>query len=150
MSQLRLLDLPADRMEGEVVAAFYFSDQRPLKGPAALLDWRLDDPLTRGLAAGSCSGKAGEQLLVRNNGKLGSDWVLFVGGGSWQGLGVETYRSLVEHLLRVGCQAGFRRIALCLAPLSGMNVGDLEGLVRQAIVHLNVARCECLLSLESV
>ncbi len=150
MSQVRILDLPADRMEGEVVAAFYFTDERPLQGPAALLDWRLGDPLTRALATGTSLGLAGEHLLVRNNDKLGSDWVLFVGGGSWHGLGPETYRSLVDHLLRVCCQAGFRRIALCLAPLAGMSVADLEGLARQSFGNLGAPRCECLLSLEGV
>lgn len=150
MSQVRLLDLPADHMEGEVVAAFYFQDERPLQGPAALLDWRLVEPLTRKLLSGSSQGRAGEHLLVSNNGKLGSDWALFVGGGSWHGLGPDTYRSLVDHLLEVCCQAGFRRIALCLAPLAGMSVNDLEQMVKQALAALGTPGCECLLSLELV
>ena len=150
MSQLRVLDLAADRMEGEVVAAFFFSDERPVQGPAALLDWRLGDPLTRALVAETSFGRAGEHFLVRNNGKLGSDWALFVGGGSWQGLGPETYRSLVDHLLMVCAGAGFRRIALCLAPLAEMTGDDLERMVRQSLENFGNGRCECLLSLERV
>ena len=150
MSQVRVLDLPADHMEGEVVAAFFFNDERPLQGPAALLDWRLGDPLTQALLTGVNRGRAGEHLLVRNNGKLGSDWVLFVGGGNWHGLGPETYRGLVDHLLQVCSGAGFRRIALCLAPLAGMTAGDLEQMVRQALTALKKSGCECLLSLERV
>jgi len=150
MSRVRLLDLLADRMEGEVVAALYFSDELPPQGPAALLDWRLDDPLTRALADGTLRGRAGEHLLVRSNGKLGSDWALFVGGGNLEGLLPATYRSLVDHLLQVCGDAGFGRIALCLAPLAGMSAGDCEKMARQSFASLGSPRCECLLSLESV
>ncbi|AMV72188.1 hypothetical protein JCM30471_06880 [Desulfuromonas carbonis] len=150
MSQVRLLDLPADRMDGEVVAALFFQDERPLQGPAALLDWRLGDPLTRALVGGGSRGRAGEHLLVGNNGKLNSDWALFVGGGSWHGLGPETYRSLVDHVLQVCRNAGFRRIALCLAPLAGMRPADLEAMVNQSLQQLDFPGCECLLSLETI
>ena len=150
MTQVRVLDLPVDRLDGEVVAAFFFLDERPLQGPAALIDWRLDEVLTRLLVGGRCVGKAGEHLLVRNNGKLGSDWALFVGGGSWHGLGPVTYRSLVAHLLDACRRAGFRRVALCLAPLAGMGPAELEGLVRESLASMTGHSLECLLSLETL
>ena len=150
MNRMRLLDLPADRMDGEVVAALFFQDERPLQGPVALLDWRLGDPLTRALVCGQNRGRVGEHLLVINNGKLNSDWVLFVGGGSWHGLGPETYRRLIDHVLQVCRNAGFRRIALCLAPLVGMSSGDLEAMANQSFRDLGCADCEGLLSLETI
>ena len=149
MTQLRLLDLAADRMEGEVVAAFFFRDVRPLQGPAALLDWRLGDPLTLALVAGTSQGRAGEHLLVRNNGKLASEWALFVGGGEWHGLGPQTYRSLIVHLLQICQQAGFDRIALCLDPLPEQTATDTETMARQALASLDSFRGDCLLSLEN-
>ena len=150
MTQLRLLDLAADRMEGEVVAAFFFRDVRPLRGPAALLDWRLGDPLTLALVAGSSEGRAGEQVLVRNNGKLASEWALFVGGGDWHGLGPQTYRSLIVHLLQACHGAGFERIALCLVPLPEQTTADVEAMVGAAVASLDSRRGDCLLSLENL
>lgn len=150
MNQFRVLDLPADHVEGDVVAALFFADQRPVLGPAALLDWRLGDPLTQGLVAGACSGRPGENLLVRNNGKLGSDWVLFAGGGQRRGLDAAGLRGLLEQLLRVLHQAGFQRLGLCLAPLEEMTADGCEALVRQALENSGVDGCDCLLSLEPV
>lgn len=150
MSQLRTLDLPADRMDGEVVAAFFFQDQRPLRGPAALLDWRLNGQLTDLLLDRGAQGRAGENVLVANNGKLVADWILFVGGGNWQGLGAETYRGLVRHLLATCRQAGFRRVALCLDVLQETESSFLEQMVEEVLGELSTAEeadLKCLLSL---
>jgi hypothetical protein len=144
---LRVLDLPVDRLEGDAVAALFFQDVLPLRGPGALLDWRLNGALTRQLLRGKVSGKAGEHLLVPNNGKLGAGWVLFIGGGRWAPLELEDYRNLLRHLLETCCQARFSRIAIGLAPLPGMSASDLERMAAAALTTLAVPPPECLLSL---
>jgi hypothetical protein len=144
---LRVLDLPVDRLEGDAVAALFFHDRLPLRGPGGLLDWRLNGALTRQLRQGSCTGQAGEHVLVPNNGKLGARWVLFIGGGHWASLDVESYRNLLRHLLETCCQAHFQRIALGLAPLPGMTAIDLERMAGAALASLAVRPPECLLSL---
>jgi hypothetical protein len=144
---LRVLDLPADRLEGDAVAALFFQDVQPLHGPGALLDWRLNGALTDQLLQGKLSGKAGEHLLIPNNGKLGANWVLFIGGGRWASLKQEDYQNLLRHLLETCCQARFNRIAIGLAPLPGMAAVDLERMASAAMAGLSVRPPECLLSL---
>lgn len=112
MSRPERVALPADSLSGESVVALYFDDQKPLEGPAALLDWRLDGQLTRMLLDGELQGRAGEHLMLQSNGKLRADWVLFVGGGKWRGLCRDTHASLVKHMLRVVRQAGFHDVSL--------------------------------------
>ncbi|MBE0595795.1 MAG: hypothetical protein IH614_00840 [Desulfuromonadales bacterium] len=147
MSRLRLLDLPADRMEGEAVAALFFMDDRPVRGPVALLDWRLNGFLSALLREGSISGEAGEQVITPTNGKLGAHWVMFAGGGRWHDLDRVRYRELVRELLKSCWQAGFSRIALTLTPLEGMAAEDLQRLVGEALSEAEVGTMECLLSL---
>jgi hypothetical protein len=149
MTPVRVLDLPADRMEGEAVAAFFFEDERPLRGPAALLDWRLNGALTDLLLTGQAAGRAGEHILFPNNGKLGADWVFFVGGGSRQGLGEETYGSLIRHVLAACRDSGFARVALCLAPLPNMGPAILESLVTEIMAETAPVALECLLTIET-
>jgi len=116
MTTLERVEFPADRLESESVVVFYFSDKKLLEGPAALLDWRLDGQLTRMLLSGGVLGKAGEHVMLQNNGKLKSDWVLFVGGGKWAGLSEETHAALIRHMLKVASQAGFTKISLAFMP----------------------------------
>jgi hypothetical protein len=117
MSALEVIQLPADQLPGDAVAVLYFEDQRPLRGPCAVLDWRLDGQLTRALLEGQLKGRAGEHVIFQNNAKLKSDWALFVGGGKWAGLGQATYAALVRHLLTISWRAGFRNLSLCLPVL---------------------------------
>ncbi len=145
---LHLLDLPADRVEGDVVVALYFEDQRPLLGPAALLDWRLNGLLTGMLLRGAATGKAGEHLLLPSNDKIAAPRILFIGGGSWRGLSPETYGQLVRHALETCRQARLTRAALCLNPLPGMKPTALEELVAGVLAGMDAGGLNCLLSIE--
>jgi hypothetical protein len=146
MMQLHLLDNPVDRIEGEVAVALFFLDERPPTGPAALLDWRLNGRLTEQLRQGKVSGCIGEHLLVRSNGKIAADWVLFVGGGRRQGLGEKDCRERLRHLLATCRRAGFSRIALGLEVLGVMNAAGLQKVVRDILDEMAPGNLECLLS----
>lgn len=133
MSPLERVALPADSLPGESVVALYFADQKPLHGPVAVLDWRLDGQLTRMLLEGRLKGKAGEHVMLQNNGKLKSDWVLCVGGGKWHGLCRETHASLVRHMLRVARQVGFKNVSLAFQPHEDVSVEVLKEQLEEAL-----------------
>lgn len=128
MTRIRAVDLAPDRMAGDVVAGFFFEDQRPLRGAAALLDWRLNGVLTDLLLSGAASGTPGEHVLVRSNGKLQAPWVLFAGGGCWRKIAPFTYSGLIGGLLDDCRRAGFQRISLCLTPPDSGADGWLQDL----------------------
>ncbi|BCR04769.1 hypothetical protein DESUT3_18380 [Desulfuromonas versatilis] len=150
MNQLKVVDLPADLLAVEAVAAIYFEDERPLQGPAALLDWRLNGMLTDLLLRQEVAGHAGEHVLVASNGKIAAQWVLFVGGGKHQGLGGEAFRGLLRHLFETVREAGFRQVAVCLAPEGGMDVSDLNLLVIEACDAYLQKGLDCSLSVRPV
>ena len=133
MNQLERVALSADCLPGESVVALYFSDQRPLDGPAALLDWRLDGQLTKMLIDGEVQGRAGEHVMLQSNGKLKADWVLFVGGGKWYGLCEETHASLVRHMLSVARQAGFKDVSLAFLPHEEIDQKILQQQIEKAL-----------------
>ncbi len=128
MTRIRVVDLAPDQMSGDVVAGFFFEDQRPLRGAAALLDWRLNGILTDLLLSGAASGVPGEHILVRNNGKLQASWVLFAGGGCWRKIAPFTYSGLIGGLLDDCRRAGFLSISLCLTPPQNGTDGWLQDL----------------------
>jgi hypothetical protein len=128
MTGVQVVDLAPDRMAGDVVAGFFFEDQRPLRGAAALLDWRLNGILTDLLLSDAASGSPGEHVLVGNNGKLQASWVLFAGGGLWRHIAPFTYSGLIGRLLDDCLRAGFQRISLCLTPPENATGGWLQDL----------------------
>lgn len=150
MSMLERVALPADSLSCQSVVALYFSDQRPLDGPAALLDWRLDGQLTKMLLRGEVQGRAGEHVLLQNNGKLQADWVLLVGGGKWHGLCRETHASLVQHMLRVSRQAGFKDVALSFVLHEDTSAEVLQEQINDALIYEGKGLVNCRFSCEPI
>jgi hypothetical protein len=126
MKALQVLDSPADQLPAEVVAAFFYTDVRPLSGPSGLLDWRLNGRMTALLLRGRALGRPGEHLLFAGNGKMAATWVLFAGGGMHSQLTPLTLSGLIGSVLDAVRRAGFQRVALALDNMEGMTIQDAE------------------------
>jgi hypothetical protein len=150
MSNKRLLDMPPDKLEGEVVVALFFEDDRPLAGAAALLDWRLNGHLTQQLLSRSVTGASRDSLLVQNNGKLDSEWALVVGGGQRKKISGTVYSKLLAKIFKTCRQAGFSRIALCLDIDGSLSEKELTALVAEAYNSGPYSGIDYLLSIVSV
>jgi Cytosol aminopeptidase family, N-terminal domain len=93
--ELRKLDLLAT----EVVAAALASDERPPRGLAGLLDWRLSGRISALLARGFATGEPGEVLLLPGKPKLVFDKVLLFGVGARHDFTEGTYRVVLSKML---------------------------------------------------
>ena len=71
-----------DELQTEIFVLPFFSDERPLRGAAGLIDWRLCGALSRKIMAGHLDGHFGEKALVSARPKLKSEGLLLVGLGA--------------------------------------------------------------------
>jgi hypothetical protein len=78
---IRIETRPLERIEGDLVAVGLFSDQRPLRGAAGRVDWRLCALISRMLIEGHIRGAQGDALLVPSAGRLAAERVLILGLG---------------------------------------------------------------------
>ncbi len=147
MNRVRLCSLPADQIEADIVAALVFCDQRPLRGPQALLDWRLSAPVTRMLLQQQLEGRCGEHLIVNNNGKLRSNWALFVGAGRRDDFCDCGHGVIMRDILCTCLSAGFTEIALCLENDLMESHEICRDLVEHHLAELQDEQMTCLLSL---
>lgn len=134
MTHFEVVDLPADRLAGEVLVVPLFEDQRPLAGPVAVIDWRLDGSLTRMILADALSGRQGEVLAMSTNAKVAAPWVILAGCGRWRTVDGRSYPALIGRLLQLAVRAGIRELALSLPPRDGIDPTDVERFVREALV----------------
>lgn len=70
-----------DQLRCDVLALSFFDEERPLRGAAGLVDWRLCGRLSRLLAAGRLDGRAGEVTLLPPRPRLPFDKLLLLGLG---------------------------------------------------------------------
>lgn len=145
MIPLEIAELPADRLTGAALAVPLFEDLRPLDGPAAVVDWRLDGRLTRMLLAGEVSGRNREQLVLQANGKLCVPWVLLVGGGRWRHLDRDGYRQLLARMIKAAALAGIADLAICLPPHDHVDADTLRQLTTDLLARERTIAC-CRLS----
>lgn len=90
---------PIDRQECPLVEAGFFEDERPLKGPTGLLDWRLNGAISREIINGRITGRFKETIIIPSNGRIQSPKVLLIGLGPAGKISYPKLREISAHLL---------------------------------------------------
>ena len=81
MLHVKFTSKPFDKLDAQCAVVTSFADCRPLKGNAALLDWRLNGRLSRILIGRRFRGDFREALLLPSEGRIKSREILFLGLG---------------------------------------------------------------------
>jgi hypothetical protein len=84
---------------GDLLAVYIWTDVRPLRGAAGLLDWRLSGRLSSLIQSGRLTGTDGEQLLLPTGGRLPWTVAMVMGLGSRSGFTSNRYRAAVRRVL---------------------------------------------------
>jgi hypothetical protein len=117
-----------DQATGDAIAVAIFSDQRPLRGAAGLLDWRLCGRLSRLIRAGRLRGEYGEALLLPSAGRLPVGKVLLFGAGVQGQFGEERYRDVMRRMQHKLLAMGARRFLLAPPGRESGRVGPRRAL----------------------
>lgn len=91
-----------DQLPADVLCVGVFVDDRPLRGAAGLLDWRLAGRISRLIKAGRFSGVTGEALLLPPPGnRLPFKRLLLMGLGRSSEFDQVRYRTEVRRMVEV-------------------------------------------------
>jgi hypothetical protein len=88
-----------DEHPAEVIACALWSDERPLRGLAGLLDWRLAGRVSRLAKEKFLSGEAGEVLCMQGKPRIPFDKVILIGAGSRGSFDEAAYQKAIVSLL---------------------------------------------------
>ncbi len=102
-----------ERVAADLLLVPFFSGDRPLRGPASRIDWRLCGLLSRQLRRGLLPEGAGETALVAGDGRFFADRVLLIGLGPRAGFSAEGLARSAEQ--GAGCAVALRSGRLALA-----------------------------------
>lgn len=91
---------------------FIGEDERPLKGTAGYVDWRLCGRLSRVLIDRFFTGAPGDCLLVPSSGKIAMERIFAVGIGSHRALGLPALSQAMARTARLLSRAQVRAVAL--------------------------------------
>lgn len=89
-------------------------DERPLRGDAGRLDWRLCGEISRLLQSGFASGATGESLLIPARAPVAAERLLLFGLGLSKHLGARRIEQALERSVGKAIQLGAERVSLAL------------------------------------
>lgn len=112
-----------DDASAELCACSLWTDVRPMRGLAGLLDWRLGGRLSALLKSGFLSGRRGEALLVPGKPHVPFEKVLVVGLGSRAEFDDAAFRETVRHI--AGALEGLR-VRRAVVELPGRGGGEVD------------------------
>ena len=112
-----------DEASAEVCACAIWSDERPVRGFAGLLDWRLGGRLSALLKSGFVVGQLGEALLIPGKPHVPFEKVLVVGLGRREDFGDAPFR---EALLRITGALEGMRVRRAVVELPGRSTDAIE------------------------
>lgn len=88
-----------DTVGSEVLACCLFEDERPIRGVAGLLDWRMAARLSRHTICGDLTGARGEVVLVPGKPRIPFEKLLLFGLGSKEDFDEEVFLEVVHRML---------------------------------------------------
>ena len=89
-----------------------FKDDRPLRGAAGLVDWRLCGKLSRLIKTSRASAEPGEQLLLPPGRRLRFNRIFWFGLGDAKGYSEERFRKDLAWIVGTVTKAGVKDWAL--------------------------------------
>lgn len=113
--ELGMESLPLDAVEAELVVAGFFVEDRPLRGGAGRVDWRLCGLISEMLAGGRLDADRGSALLIASSGAFRAPRILLLGLGARAEFGVAMAQDLMREAMERCIALGVRRVGI--APL---------------------------------
>lgn len=134
---LELHEGPIERASAELAVVGVFLDDRPIRGEAGRIDWRLCGRLSALLASGTLSAERGAAALVQSSGGLATPFVMALGLGSRQDFDLRAGASFVRDAVARTVELGAASVCVGLpGPASTDLASRLEGALRGAIAAL--------------
>lgn len=117
-----------DHISGvDALCLFVAEDERPLRGTAGYVDWRLCGKLSRILIDRFFTGASGDCLLVPSGGRIAMDRIFAVGIGNQDSFGLEALSQVMARTARMLSAAQVGAVALEIP-----GNGKMEGPARAA------------------
>jgi len=122
MSSLGLAPGPIERARADLAVIALFAGERPLRGAAGRIDWRLCGRLSHLCAAGRVIGEPGCAVLIPGGGGVRAPRVLGLGLGARHALDAARWERWVDDALARARALRARQVALALP-----EAGDAQG-----------------------
>lgn len=138
--EVRIDTAPVERCAADVAAVGFFAEDRPLRGPAGRVDWRLCGLISEALTSGRLPDRAGKAVLLPAFGRLRAPRILLLALGTRQKFRQETAARVMRVAVECGLDFGARTLAVAPLGISLVRYPSYAELILAAAGEVVAAR----------
>lgn len=117
-------------IDADIIALTFFEDERPLRGHAGKLDWRMNGAISRLILDGTATGKEGETIVISTDNRIRSPWLLLFGLGESRFFEPGKFQRFLESFIKTFSKLNLSRIAVTIPGSSLFSVENMTGAVK--------------------
>ena len=121
---------------GEIIASCLFEDERPVRGVAGLLDWRLSARLSFHMSTGNITGASGEKVIIPGKPRLPFEKILLFGLGKKNNFDEKAFLNTIHQITHT---FGRLRVRTAVIERPGRHTGAVDA-VRATVLITEI--CE--------
>lgn len=125
-----------DACGGEVLACCLFEDERPIRGLASLIDWRMTARLSRHMQQGNILGAVGETVLIPAKPRVPFDKLLLFGLGPIRFFDETVFEKTIANMLQTLSKM---RVRVAVVERPGRHTGLIDA---PRAIELILQACE--------
>jgi hypothetical protein len=115
--QILFIDKSIDQLVTPCLVLPFCADEKPLKGIAGLVDWRLNGQISRQLLSQRVKGTSEETILIPLFSRIPAENILLLGLGEKESVNASSYQAALSHLLRTLSKARVGQFVFALNAL---------------------------------
>lgn len=127
-------------IDADILALTLFEDERPLRGHAGMVDWRMNGELSRMIVNGYVSGREGEPLLISTDSRIPSPRILLFGIGDSKLFEPKRFQGLLTAFVRTISKLNLSRLAVTIPGSSLFSVENMAVAVRAEFEKVGLPR----------
>ncbi|MBI4208313.1 MAG: hypothetical protein HY538_01225 [Deltaproteobacteria bacterium] len=145
MFRIEMSNTLVDELSCDLLMVPFYQGQRPPRGDAGWIDWRLYGRLSQWLLDGKVVDDSFESILLTSEGKLQSPWILLVGLGEDKKIPPLQGKSWIARILKIGMRLRVESLAISLSfaqqihlPVQEIGEGIVEALQESQSLPLSL------------
>jgi hypothetical protein len=145
MFHIEMSPASVDDISCDLLMVPFYQGQRPPRGDAGWVDWRLYGRLSQWLLDGRMVEDSFESILLTSEGKLQSPWILLIGLGENKKVPPLQGKSWIARILKIGMRLRVESLAVSLSftqqihlPVQEIGEGIVEALQEAQTLPLSL------------
>jgi hypothetical protein len=134
----KLSSADIDKVDTEAIVLLFFNDEKPLKGAAGLIDWRMNGTISDLIFKDKINGREGESILIVPKKRIRGKKILMIGLGDSSTFSGNSLEKTAGNAISQLAKIGVKKFHLAIPPkqFTSLSTPDAARFVIKGMVSM--------------